>query len=52
MFGFLVLRKNSRFSVIFFVFLNFFENCWKMLTFYLYYAPRIFTFTSEITPIV
>ncbi|KAE9534049.1 hypothetical protein AGLY_008785 [Aphis glycines] len=30
----LVLRKNSRFSVIFFfVFLDFFENCWKMLTF-------------------
>ncbi|KAE9535791.1 hypothetical protein AGLY_007692 [Aphis glycines] len=47
------LRKNSRFSVIFFfVFLDFFENCWKMLTFYLYNAPRIFTFTSETTPIV
>ncbi|KAE9536922.1 hypothetical protein AGLY_006729 [Aphis glycines] len=49
----LVLRKNCRFSVIFFfVFLDFFENCWKMLTFYLYNAPRIFTFTSETIPIV
>ncbi|KAF0710657.1 Transposable element P transposase [Aphis craccivora] len=32
--------------------LDFFENCWKMLTFYLYNAPRIFTFTSKTTPIV
>ncbi|KAE9526198.1 hypothetical protein AGLY_013829 [Aphis glycines] len=30
----LVLRKNSRFSVtFFFVFLEFLENCWKMITF-------------------
>ncbi|KAE9524048.1 hypothetical protein AGLY_015529 [Aphis glycines] len=44
-------RKNSRFSVIFFfVFLDFFENCWKMFTFYLYNTPRIFTFPSETTP--
>ncbi|KAE9524323.1 hypothetical protein AGLY_015362, partial [Aphis glycines] len=49
----LVLRKNCCFSVIFFfIFLDFLENCWKMFTFYLYNAPRIFTFTSETTPII
>ncbi|KAE9537568.1 hypothetical protein AGLY_006591 [Aphis glycines] len=46
----LVLRKNSRFfRHFFFVFLDFFENCWKIFTFYLYNAPRIFTFPSETT---
>ncbi|KAE9534023.1 hypothetical protein AGLY_008759 [Aphis glycines] len=44
--------KIPVFPSFFFVFLDFFENCWKMFTFYLYNAPRIFTFTSEITPIV
>ncbi|KAE9523242.1 hypothetical protein AGLY_016342 [Aphis glycines] len=39
-------------SFFFFVFLDFFENCWKMFTFYLYNAPRIFTFTSDTTPII
>ncbi|KAE9536604.1 hypothetical protein AGLY_007006 [Aphis glycines] len=42
--------KIPVFPSFFFVFLDFFENCWKMFTFYLYNAPRIFTFPSETTP--
>ncbi|KAE9522363.1 hypothetical protein AGLY_017241 [Aphis glycines] len=45
----LVLRKNSRFPSFFFVLSIFFENCRKMISFYLFSAPRIFIFLSETT---
>ncbi|KAE9543636.1 hypothetical protein AGLY_002436 [Aphis glycines] len=42
----LVLRKNSRFSLTFYLF---FSIYWKMFTFNLYNAPRIFTLPSGTT---
>ncbi|KAE9537342.1 hypothetical protein AGLY_006365, partial [Aphis glycines] len=44
------IRQNYEYLQIILYIL--FENCWKMFTFYLYNAPRIFTFTSETTPII
>ncbi|KAE9532605.1 hypothetical protein AGLY_009686 [Aphis glycines] len=42
--------KIPVFPSLFHVFLDFFGNCWKMFTFDLYNAPRIFTFPSETIP--
>ena len=45
-----IQQSDTHLPTFFFVFLAFFENCWKMFTFYLYNAPRISTLPSETTP--